>query len=60
LGLKNFKHLLISMPKFTELISESGSRLVWVWVQTQTKTQRDPDEIVCCRVKKRFKENTDS
>jgi hypothetical protein len=36
MGIKNFKRLLTSIPKHTELNSELI--LVWVWVHT-----RDPD-----------------
>jgi len=42
MGFKNFKRLLISIPKFIELNSESKPELilVLVWVST-----RDPDPI---------------
>jgi len=42
MGVKNFKRLLISIPKCIEFNSESKSKLIlaWVWVHTQ-----DPDPI---------------
>ncbi len=42
MGVKNFKRLLISIPKCIEFNSESKSNLIlaWVWVHTQ-----DPDPI---------------
>jgi len=44
MDVKNFKRLLISIPKYIELNSEPKLILVWAWVWVWVPT-RDPDSI---------------